>query len=160
MEQEKIIEKKSDSIEQHKFDENFDIADFIDKHDLKKTTLKKNNTPKVIIIAIIAICIIIFVVLALIGMSFSNSSDSGPKLDIKGKWQQEDGTVLEITSTQLIMDSGTMNYKIVDEGEMILGSGNDSISAAYKIDDELGMLFLIIPYGDETVTLEYVRVDE
>ncbi len=139
-------------LEKRKFDENFDIMEFLEKHDPKKTSIKKNHTPKVILIILITVCIILAVIVVLIGLSFTGRA---PKNILLGKWEQANGAVLEITEDKFITSDGTVDYKLSEDSSIELDINGSKMSAAYQVEDN--MLFIMIPYEDETATLEYMR---
>ncbi len=137
-----------------KFDEDFDIFEYVEKHSKKNTSLKKSRLPLVIMIIIITICIITMIVLAVI---FSNTGEAEVNDSrIIGSWQREDGDVMNITGDgRLTINGESVEYTLRPDEVIEMTINGEKLRAVYVIDEPF--LFIMIPYDNETVTLEYMR---
>lgn len=137
-----------------KFDEDFDIFEYVEKHSKKNTSLKKSKLPLVIMIVIITICIITMIVLAVIFSNVEEAEADDPR--IIGSWQREDGEVMNITGDgRLSIDGESVEYVLRPDEVIEMTINGEKLRAVYVIDEPF--LFIMIPYDNETVTLEYMR---
>lgn len=143
----------------NQYGEDFDILEYIDKHDPKKTSLKKSHIPFVIMLVFIALGII--AVLILYGL-FGKITPAEPSIPqqppISGKWVNENGEVMNITADTIKIKGREMHYTLQKDNVLELEANDEIISATYRIQDDL--LFILIPYGDEVVTLEYAKYED
>lgn len=137
-----------------KFDEDFDIFEYVEKHSKKRTSLKKSKLPLVIMIVIITVCIITMIVLAVIFSSIEEAEVEDPRL--LGSWQREDGEIMKITGDgKLTINGESVEYVLRPDEVIEMTIDNEKLRAVYVIDEPL--LFIMIPYHGQTVTLEYIR---
>ncbi len=152
---ENTVDKK---LIKNQYGEDFDILEYIDKHDPKKTSLKKSHLPFVIMLVFIALGII--AVLFLYGL-FGKVTPAEPSIPqqppIAGKWENENGELMNITADTITLNGREMHYTLQKDNVLELEANGEIINATYRIEDDL--LFILIPYGEEVVTLEYAKYD-
>lgn len=130
-----------------KFADDFDIVDFISKHNTTYSVKKPHIWTKVVGIILIAVLIIALCVTAAVLMN----KNSNP---ILGKWVSSDGVKMEIIEDYIIINDKSMKYIFEEDNVISLNVNNEYFKMLYELKN--GKLIITIP-SDEITTIEYTR---
>lgn len=135
-------------------EEEFDIADFIVKHNTRYN-VRKSKAPRIIAIVVVAVIVIGLCVIA------AMTSAKGNKNPIFGKWVSEQGIEMEISEDYISID-GTSRKYIFPEGEknvIAISIKEEYFKILYRL--EKGKLYIVIPSSlGESETIIYERKKE
>jgi len=130
-------------------DENFDLGDFILSHNMQTTSLKVRLWPKILALVIsfvglIGVCVLVVFII--------NSTKT-----LNGKWQSDDGVVVEIIDKYITINGTSLKYVIEENNVFAININDEYFRIIYKLYGD--SLTFIIPSDnpEEVETINYKR---